>query len=299
MTLLVTGHRGFVGGCMLSYCPDAVGLDDARGESVDLTNSAEVAASISRLRPTTVVHLAAQSAVPESFADPGTTFRTNLIGTQNLFAGLKASKFAGRVLFVSTAEVYGNTLAAVDRADEQTPLLPLNPYAVSKLAAETLCSYWHRVEKLDVVVARPFNHIGPGQSTRFAIADFAHAVVEMKLGRREPLLQVGDLDVTRDFTDVRDVIAAYQALLQKGESGAIYNVCSGVEQNIRQAVETLAELAGVKLEIQVDPARLRKSGQKRACGDPGKLHAHTGWVPQIGWRQSLQDILNDWERKLV
>jgi len=298
MGVLITGHRGFVGGWALKLIPDSVGLDDAQGEPIDLLDVSGLSSAIARIAPTSVLHLAAQSSVPESFANPTGTFQTNLLGTQNLLTCLKSSGFAGRMLFVSTAEVYGSNLGEDSPTDETVQPLPLNPYAVSKLATEALCSYWQRVEGLDLVIARPFNHIGPGQSTRFAIADFAHAIAEIKLGRREPVLSVGDLEVTRDFTDVRDVIAAYQALLEKGQAGNIYNVCSGIEQNVRLAVEALAELAGVAVTVRVDPTRLRKSGQKRACGSPNKLMNETSWKPMLPWRRSLQDILNDWEEKL-
>ena len=297
MSLLITGHRGFVGGWMLRT-GQGVGLDDAAGEPVDLLDVTGVAEAVARIRPQAVLHLAAQSAVPDSFANPAATFNTNVLGTQNLLQGLKSAGFEGRCLFVSTAEVYGQSLSSILPTPEDTPLQPLNPYAVSKVAAEALCSYWQRVEGMDVVIARPFNHIGPGQTPRFAIADFAKAIAEMRLGKREPLLQVGDLDVTRDFTDVRDVANAYRSLLAQGTPGGIYNVCSGVEQNMRQAVETLARLAGVELRIEVDAARLRKSGQRRACGSNSKLTQQTGWVPRIAWEDSLKDILNDWEQQL-
>jgi GDP-4-dehydro-6-deoxy-D-mannose reductase len=298
MGILVTGHRGFVGGWMLKD-KRCVGLDNAAGEGIDLLDVPALVEAVARIKPVAVVHLAAQSAVPESFANPAATFNNNVIGTQNLLQALKLSGFSGRFLFVSTAEVYGQSLSETIPTDETCALKPLNPYAVSKVAAEALCNYWNRVEGLEIIIARPFNHIGPGQSTRFAIADFAHAIAAMSLGQKPPVLPVGDLDVTRDFTDVRDVISAYHQLLETGTPGETYNVCSGTEQNMQQAVQTLARLAGVKIDIQVDTARLRKSGQRRACGSSRKLMQQTSWHPQIDWETSLNDILNHWKQQLV
>lgn len=298
MTTLVTGHQGFVGQYLLQ-APATCGLVAEGGLAVDLLDLPALADSIAASRPDAVVHLAAQTAVPDAFGDPVATYNANFIGTHNLLSALKRVGFKGRFLFVSTAEVYGQV------ADEDLPTIetasaaPLNPYAVSKLAAENLCQYWNRVEGIDVVIARPFNHIGPGQSIRFAIADFAKSIAEIQLGRSDAILKVGDLDVTRDFTDVRDVAAAYLVMLQKAERGATYNVCSGIERHIRQAVESLAAIAGVRIDIQQESARFRKASQRRSCGDSSLLKAHTGWQPKISWQQSLNDIFNDWKSKLT
>jgi len=297
MSLLVTGHRGFVGG-YLKDGQNTVGLNSENGEAVDLLDKSLLVNVLARIKPTEVLHMAAQSAVPASFKDPVATYNANFIGTQNLLSALKETHFSGRFLFVSSAEVYGAPVETCLPVAETAAAAPLNPYAVSKLAAEALCSYFSRVEGIDVVIARPFNHIGPGQSPRFAIADFAKAIVEIKLGLRPPLLMVGDLNVTRDFTDVRDVVAAYRLLLKHGEAGEIYNVCSGVEQRMSEAVETLCQLANVDVKVEVSADRLRKASQRRSCGNNSKLRGATNWVPQVQWRHSLRDILIDWENKL-
>lgn len=299
MSLLVTGHRGFVGQYLLQEA-GASGLVMADSDvAVDLVNAGDVLASVEAIAPDLVIHLAAQSSVPDAFGNPLATYEANFIGTHNLLTALKQQGFRGRFLYVSTAEVYGQAAEENLPIDELAPVSALNPYAVSKLAAETLCQYWGRVEGLDLVIARPFNHIGPGQSPRFAIADFAKTIIEIKLGQRAPVLNVGDLDVTRDFTDVRDVVGAYRFLLAKGKSGGIYNVCSGIERHMGEAVKTLAEMAEVHIQIQQDPARLRKASQRRSRGDNSKLVSHTGWQPAISWHNSLKDILNDWESKLA
>ena len=267
--------------------------------AVDLLRVDDLQGSIDASKPDAVIHLAAQSSVPDAFRDPLATYQANFTGTHNLLAALKRSGFKGRFLYVSTAEVYGQTAETQLPVDEAAKVAALNPYAVSKLAAETLCDYWNRVEGIDIVIARPFNHIGPGQSPRFAIADFAKSIMEIKLGLREPVLSVGDLDVTRDFTDVRDVIAAYFLLLSKAERGATYNVCSGIERHMGEAVSTPTNLADVQISIQQDAGRMRKASQRRSCGNNARLTAHTGWQAEIEWHKSLKDILNDWESKLT
>ncbi|WP_295683415.1 GDP-mannose 4,6-dehydratase [uncultured Nevskia sp.] len=297
MKLLVTGHRGFVGAYVLANSK-SVGLSDDDGQAINLLDVVAVKRCIERERPDAVLHLAAQSFVPDSFRDPRATYDTNFTGTHGLLDALKTSGFKGRFLFVSSADVYGALPEAALPAHETTPTRPLNPYAVSKIAAETLCGYWQRAEGMDVVIARPFNHIGPGQSTRFAIADFAKTIAGIKLGKAGKVLEVGDLDVTRDFTDVRDVVAAYHLLLTHGKSGETYNICSGIERHLGDAVGLLAELAGVDIELKTDAARFRKAGQRRACGSSDKLRADTGWQPRIDWSTSLRDTLNYWENTL-
>lgn len=297
MSLLVTGHKGFVGQYLMQQT-GAKAFELPDGALVDLLVPGDIDACIETVRPDAVVHLAAQSSVPDAFADPLATYQANFMGTQHLLAALKKQGFKGRFLYVSTAEVYGQTAEAELPVAETARVSPLNPYAVSKLAAETLCQYWSAVEGMDVVIARPFNHIGPGQSPRFAIADFAKSMVEIGLGMKPPVLDVGDLDVTRDFTDVRDVIAAYLLLLASGQRGQIYNVCSGVEQHMAQAVQTLSQIAGVQVQTRQDPARFRKAGQRRSRGDCTLLSQQTGWRPGIGWQQSLTDIIEDWKLKL-
>ncbi|WP_298172576.1 GDP-mannose 4,6-dehydratase, partial [Acidithiobacillus sp.] len=194
--------------------------------------------------------------------------------------------------------IYGQVAEAALPVREDHPLHPRNPYAVSKVAAEALCYQWSQTSGFAIIMVRPFNHIGPGQSPRFAIADFAKQVMEIRLGRRAPVLQVGDIDVTRDFTDVRDVVRAYGLLLEQGRNGAVYNVCSGREYDIRDLLRRLMVLAGVDARMEQDQARLRPAEQRRMVASFEALHRDTGWQPAITIEQSLQDLLNDWEKQL-
>lgn len=297
MKLMITGHQGFVGTAAVART-GADGLVDSDGKSIDLKDAKAVARAVASNPPDHVIHLAAQTFVPDAFRDPRDTYEVNFVGTHNLLTALKQIGFKGRFLFVSSSDVYGPLVETDLPATESTPLNPLNPYAVSKIAAEALCRYWCLAERMDIVVARSFNHIGPGQSPRFALADFSKTIVEIRKGLRDPVLSVGDLDVTRDFTDYRDVIEAYLRLLDRGRTGEIYNVCSGREHRLKDAVYDLARLAGIGITLTIDPARCRKASQRRALGSAEKLKKDTGWTPVIRWEQSLTDMLNFWETSI-
>jgi GDP-4-dehydro-6-deoxy-D-mannose reductase len=215
----------------------------------------------------------------------------------HLLQALRGTGFSGRMLYVGTGDVYGSVPEdALPVAETRLPA-PRNPYAVSKLAAEALCQQWSMTESIDVVLARPFNHIGWGQSDRFVVSDFARQVSAIRRGAREPVVAVGDVDVTRDFTDVEDVVRAYCSLLDAGVTGEVYNVCSGREQSIRGVLERLAELAGVEIGIREDPARLRKAEQRRICGDPSRIRRATGWAALTPLDVSLKAMLEYWERE--
>ncbi|MBF8274622.1 MAG: NAD-dependent dehydratase [Magnetococcales bacterium] len=245
-----------------------------------------------------MIHLAAVTTVRDSFKEPDATHDINFLGTKNLLLALKQNNFSGRLLYVCSSEIYG----IVDEADmpvtEAQALSPISPYAVTKIAAENLCCQWSQSELFHVCVARPFNHFGPGQSDRFVVSEFARQICEIKLGRGDGILRVGDIDATRDFTDVRDVVRAYQLILERGKNGECYNVCSGIEVTVRHLMERLAMLAGITIRVQKDPARLRQSEQRRMRGSYAKLAQDTGWKPEIPLDQSLRDILTEWEAKL-
>jgi GDP-4-dehydro-6-deoxy-D-mannose reductase len=301
--LLVTGRHGFVGGTLARL----VSAEPALGPwsmidvplALDLRDPEAAAALVKDEAPDAVIHLAAQSWVPDAFRDPGFTVQVNVLGTLNLLQALRRTGFCGRMVFVSTGDVYGSV------PDNELPITedrlpaPRNPYAVSKLAAETLCYQWSVTEGMEISVARAFNHIGPRQSERFVVSDFARQVAEIKSGKREPVVEVGDIDVTRDFTDVRDVVRAYFALLRDGKSGEVYNICSGREQSIRAVLHRLAAIAGVQISVRQDPSRLRKSEQRRVVGDPGKMQRATGWQATTELDESLAMLLHEWEREIA
>jgi len=297
--LLLTGGQGFVGNTFARIIARDAGLAGWHvldtPTTFDVRDASAVFAMVEAASPDAVVHLAAQSWVPESFRDPAATIEVNVLGTLNVLQALRGSGFRGRMLHVGTGDVYGRVPeGALPVAETRLPA-PRNPYAVSKLAAEALCYQWSATESMDVVLARPFNHIGYGQSDRFVVSDFARQISAIKRGKREPVIAVGDIDVTRDFTDVEDVVRAYFSLLDAGATGEVYNVCSGREQSIRRVLDRLAELAGVEIAVREDPMRLRKAEQRRIRGDPAKIRQATGWEAKTPLDVSLETMLAYWE----
>jgi len=297
--LLVTGMHGFVGRALARVVARDPGLQHFRlidlPEHLDLRKPADAAAMAGAEPPDAVIHLAAQSFVPDAFRDPRSTFEINVLGTLNLLQALRAAGFVGRMVYVGTGDVYGRVDERSLPVGESAVPEPRNPYAVSKLAAEALCRQWSFTERTDVMLARPFNHIGWGQSEHFVVSDFARQIVAIKRHRRPPVVEVGDIDVTRDFTDVEDVVHAYFALLEHGAPGTTYNVCSGREQSIRATLVRLAELSDVRVSAAPVDTRMRRAEQRRICGDPAAIHRATGWQATTAFDDSLRAMLRYWE----
>ena len=300
-TLLVLGASGFVGRNLFAHGPYDVEGHPVQlvepGAGLDLVDANAVAALVATVRPDWLLHLAAVSHVPQSFREPRRTLEVNVIGTLNVLMALRDAAFRGRMIYVSSGDVYGR----VD--DDDLPVTeahlprPRSPYAVSKLAAEALCAQWAITEGLDVLIARPFNHIGPGQGDQFVVSGFARQVNAIAHGGAEPVVEVGDIDVTRDFLDVRDVIAAYFRLFARGRTGETYNVCSGVERSVRQVLERLLELAGVHATTRAASGRMRPAEQRRMRGSNARLSRDTGWSPSVDLDDSLRAILAYWENE--
>jgi GDP-4-dehydro-6-deoxy-D-mannose reductase len=293
--LLVTGLTGFVGSYLATW-PDAGDLS-VQGRPADLRDPERVLSAVEAARPDAVIHLAGQSSVAGSMHDPAATYRVNFDGTLNLLQALSDCGFRGRMLYVGSADGYGVVPEAELPVVEDRPMRPLNPYAVSKVAAEALCYQWSQTGPFEIVIARPFNHIGPRQSDRFAVASFARQIAAHRAGRAGPNLTIGDIDTTRDFTDVRDIVRAYIGLLASGRNGEAYNICSGVERSLRDVIGAMLDASGVRMELQIDPLRLRSVEQRRMRGSFAKLKADTGWQPEIPFEQTLIDTLDYWDKK--
>lgn len=300
--LLVTGLGGFVGSVVLEVIGNRAEFDDFEvvvpQTPIELLDKQTLVDAVRETRPDCVLHLAAQSFVPSSVEDPRATYNINFFGTLNLLEALRTCEFKGRMLYVGSGEVYGWVEPTALPAVEIQPLSPRNPYSVSKAAAELLCYQWTQAHEFDIVMVRPFNHIGPQQAEWFVVPDFARQVMEIKLGLREPLVLVGSIDVTRDFTDVRDVVGAYLLLLQHGTAGEVYNVCSGREQSIRNMLERLIAIAAIDCKIVRDEKRIRPTEHKRMYGSFEKLRQRTAWQPVIEFDQSLAEVLARWEIRL-
>jgi len=293
--ILLTGHDGFVGQHLtrLRACAPLL----ANGVPVDLRDASAVKRAVEAIQPDRVIHLAAQSFIPRSFENPRETFEVNFLGTLNLLQALADTGFKGRLLYIGSGDMYGLVPEAALPIREEHPLRPRNPYAVSKVAGEALCHQWSRTGPFEIVMARPFNHIGPGQQPSFAVSDFARQVTRIRAGAQPPRVEVGDIDVSRDFTDVRDVVRAYLLLLEQGENGEVYNVASGEERLISAILADLIRLTGVRAEIVPQTTRLRRAEQRRVMASAEKLERRTGWRREIPWEQTLNDIIADWEKR--
>lgn len=295
--LLVTGSSGFVGKHVMKACLVGGAFDGWQFHGTpkgwDIRDADAVNNLVESIRPDGVLHLAAQSFVPRSFEAPQETLEINLLGTLNLLQSLTSINFSGRMVFVSSGDVYGRVPEEAMPVTETRMPEPRSPYAVSKLAAEQLCLQWWRTEGLAVMVARPFNHVGPGQDPRFVLPALARQVVAIAEGRKPPVIEAGDIDTTRDFTDVRDVVAGYAAMFDSGIPGSTYLIGSGEERRVRDLLLALCKLAGIDPEIRQDAGKLRPAEQRRMVADASLLRRDTRWSPLIPLQTTLTDILND------
>lgn len=303
MRLLVTGAAGFVGGHLvralladghevwagsMDGAAPPGGAGGARWMALDVTSDHSVASAIAEARPEGVFHLAGQASVGASFTDPLGTWEVNATGSLRL---LNALEEGTRFLLASSAEVYGVVPEEEQPIREARPLRPPNPYAASKAAAEMAAVQASLSGRVAAVIARSFNHTGPGQDTRFALPSFARQLAAMRSGTGERVLHVGNLDARRDFLDVRDVVRAYVVLLERGEAGETYNVCSGHALRLRELVDAMVGLADAEIRVEVDPTRVRPVDVPLLLGDAGRLRA-LGWTPRVELEETLRDLLH-------
>jgi GDP-4-dehydro-6-deoxy-D-mannose reductase len=295
--VLVTGSSGFVGGWLVRHldsCGDeVVSLPDA----LDVTDRGGLREAVVATGADAVCHLAAQASVAASWIDPIATFEVNAIGVLNLVDAAAACDPVPRLLLVGSAEVYGMVRPEELPLREDRPFAPVNPYATSKAAAELIGLQAWLGRGLEVIRARPFNHTGPGQREDFVVPSLARQVVE---ARRRGLdaLAVGNLDVRRDITDVRDVVRAYRLLLERGVPGEVYNVCSGRSLSIAELASRLLAAEGLGLPLRSDPGRVRPVDLPDLRGDPSRLAEATGWSPEVPLEQTLADVLDYWHATL-
>ena len=293
MKVFVTGAEGFVGRHLRRHfvrSGDVVlPAESEDGPIVDVMDLAAVRGAIEAAAPDAVVHLAGLSSVAGSYADPSRTFAVNALGTVHLLTAVQERAPRARVLLIGSADMYGAIAEGV-RVTEEQPLQPLSPYAAAKVAAEVAGFQFHRSTGLFVVSARSFNHLGAGQRPEFVVPAFAAQIRAMRERRAPPVLKVGNLDAVRDFSHVGDVVEAYRLLLERGEAGEAYNVCSGQGRSIRGLLDRMLELSGVEARIEVDPARLRPIELPYLVGDAGKLR-RLGWSPSRALDDALREVL--------
>ena len=306
MKILVTGASGFAGTHVIEAL-QAAGHTDIRGssygdpgylakllpedriEKINLTNKDAVFALLKKLQPDWIFHLASFAFVGESFTRGAELLQNNLILQQNMLDGMKAESPKARMLAIGSAEEYGYACRDYDTVSEDAPLKPVNPYAVSKVAQDMLAYAYYISLGLDIVRARPFNHIGERQTDAFAIPAFVTQVLEVKQGKRQTL-EFGNLDTVRDLTDVKDMVRAYILLMEKGVAGEVYNIGSGTGVSMQKVVEMLMEFAGVKAEIARDPSRMRPLDIPRMVADASKIRV-LGWEPKIPLEETLKRVL--------
>jgi GDP-4-dehydro-6-deoxy-D-mannose reductase len=311
---IITGLKGFVGPYLAAelrsagiepigisvgdlQVPHPIPLDDLTIHEIDIRDREGVKKIFNDERPELVFHLAAVSHVPTSRANPGLTYDVNVGGTLNILEAARLMEKPPRVLFVSTGNLYGDQDSGESGFNEQSPLQTKSPYSTSKLMGEELALSYSDEYGLEVVVARPFNHTGPGQAPSFVCSQFARDIAE-KLAQGQPVhIKTGALGPKRDFSDVRDVVRAYFTIAKNGRAGEIYNVSSGTLVSIREIIEMLSKVAGTKVTTEQDPSKLRAREIMRSGGDSSKLRTELGWSPLIPLEATLRDLLDYWKKQ--
>jgi GDP-4-dehydro-6-deoxy-D-mannose reductase len=313
---LITGAEGFVGSWLVRHLQDLhwriVGTckpgcaipaqlaDSGQVEwiEVDLRDRAAVHALLRDAKPTYIVHLAGIALPREAAANPIESLRVNYGVTDALLEAMAIHTPAARLIHVGTGEAYGPRPEGTPPLCEEEPLRPPTLYSATKTAAEVRSLEAVQRDDLDVIAVRPLNHSGPGRPQHYAESAFARQIVRIERGDQEPVLQVGNLDDVRDFSDVRDVVRAYVLLLRQGQRGQVYNVCSGRAWKIRAVLDHLISCSNITPEIQVDPALYRHGNpdQRVLVGNPGRLSA-LGWTPRYRFEETLDDLLEDWRSR--
>ncbi|HTG09241.1 MAG TPA: GDP-mannose 4,6-dehydratase [Candidatus Eisenbacteria bacterium] len=316
MQLLITGITGFVGSYMAEHAlaqgvevfgsirwrSKTDNIDHLRSKVTliesDLRDLSSVRALLEAANPTHVIHLAAQSFVHASWKTPAETLTTNILAQVNLLEGLRGLKMSPRFLVVGSSEEYGLVEDDELPIKETNPLRPLSPYAVSKVGQDLMgYQYWKSYGML-IIRSRAFNHEGPRRGDVFVTSNFARQIAEIEAGLRDPVIFVGDLTPRRDYSDVRDIVRGYWTLLERGEPGEVYNLCSGRSWSIQQVLDFLLEQSRVKdIKVQVEPSRLRPSDVRVLEGDPSKVEKATGWKVEIPFERTLKDLLAYWRQR--
>jgi GDP-4-dehydro-6-deoxy-D-mannose reductase len=310
MRVLVTGAAGFVGGhaipelrraghsviaMVMPGQSTALAGSDVTG-AIELGDAAGIESFIQRHQPDACLHLAGMAFVPTAWEQPQEAFRVNVIGTLNILEAFRKHRPGGRILTVTSAQLYGH--AVRDEAiTENTPPVADSIYSVSKWASDNCTRLYAERYGMHTMTARPCNHIGPGQSESFVVSSFARQMIEISLGRREPVMRVGNLASEREFTDVRDVVRAYRLLLEKGRAGEAYNISSGRLLKIQSVFDQLAAIVGVKPELRVDEKLFRPTDTQPQISTD-KLQDDTGWKTEIPLEQTLQDIVADFRGRV-
>ena len=318
MRALITGITGFAGSHLADYLlsdqpeVEIFGISRWRspreniahlGDRVslidgDLRDEASLRRVVEEAQPEVIFHLAAQSFVPTSWRAPTETLTTNISGQANLFEAVRAAGLDPVIQIAGSSEEYGLVLPDEVPIQESNPLRPLSPYAVSKVAQDMLGYQYFRSYGMRIVRTRGFNHTGPRRGEVFVTSNFARQIACIEAGLQPPVIQVGNLEAVRDFTDVRDMVKAYWLAVTRATPGEVYNLGSGRGVKIRELLDTLVGMSEVEVEIEVDPERLRPSDVEILLADSSKFRSETGWEPEIPLETTLSDLLEFWRQRV-
>lgn len=313
---LIVGITGFVGPYLARHLRDegveCIGsateplrnavpelLEGIRLCCMDVRDRSAVRSLLLAERPDWIFHLAAISHVPTSFAKPDLTFDVNVGGLFNVLDVLRQLDHRPRLLFTSSGSVYGQIDSGTTGFSEGSPAQPSSPYATSKLIGEQLVRSFALDFGVQAVIARPFNHTGPGQGPSFACSGFAQSIAAGMVAGRPVKMHTGPLEPLRDISDVRDVVDAYYRLIQQGCLGEIYNVCSGRMVSMQDVISKLAQLGCVTVTTELDPAKVRSREVMRSGGDCTKIQREIGWSASVPLERTLADLLDYWVRQLA
>ncbi|MBV9123532.1 MAG: GDP-mannose 4,6-dehydratase [Planctomycetes bacterium] len=317
MRILVTGITGFAGGHLAEALlvrggADLVGVSRAGAwpehwrhlagrvalRSCDLANGSAVEALLREVQPQQIYHMAGYAQVGASFREVDTAWAGNLTATRSLYEAIHRWGGRPRVLYVGSGLIYGDPEKPGQAFAEDHPLRPTSPYASSKAAADLLSFQMTRAPGLDIVRARPFNHIGPHQSPQFAVPHFAQQIAAIERRSQPPILETGNLTPWRDLSDVRDVVRAYTLLMDRGQNGEAYNIATGEVHSVKEVLDRLLALANVQVEVRQSTHLIRPNDTPAVRGDAAKLRRETGWAPRFPLDQTLADTLAYWRQRV-
>ncbi len=314
--ILVTGYGGFVSNHLIDFIEQLDNSYEVFGVSrsfisrpniiksvfnhiiMDLKQESSVFELIKSIEPDYVIHLASNSSVAYSWSEPVKSFQNNTNIFLNLVEAIRKCNIDCRVLSVGSSEEYGIVQESFLPLSESSPLNPISPYAVARVSQEMISTIYNQGFGLNIVKTRSFNHIGPGQSSSYVISSFAKQIVQRKLKIEKGPIKVGNIDLIRDFIDVRDVVSSYMAILENGKKGEVYNVCTGNGYSIREILLLLMQISGENCEIETDQNLYRPIDNPIIIGDNSRIKQHCEWFPKYSIDQTLSDVISYWDIEL-
>ena len=300
MKALITGSSGFIGSHLTAEL-EANGYEVVRCDlnetentvAMDIMNLEMIQGVLEKYQPDVIINMAGQANVGLSWKKPQLTVQLNTVGLINILEAVRASNPKIRVIAVGSSDEYGSLEERGANVTEDIPVKPITPYAISKQAQELFAQLYVRSYGMDICMIRLFNLGGPGQAKGYIISDFSSGIAEVEAGKKE-FMSVGNLESARDFTHVKDACRAVRLIAEKGHTGEVYNISSGVTHKAQEVLDKLVSMAKVPIDVRQDPARMRPSDTPVVCGNHDKLTSHTGWQPELGLDQILADALDYW-----